>query len=114
MLNYTKIESYRKDKKISQEVLALKCGFKTREGYGQMLRNRSMKVETLEKIAEFLNIPIWEFFDEGKSKGLMNLSSEPGIQYQNKHEEIIDTLKEQLKMKDDQIKFLQHLIEEKS
>lgn len=63
MLKYSKIENLTIEKKISQTKIAQIIGM-TREGYGRMLRDKTMKVSILEKIASIFEVPITYFFEE--------------------------------------------------
>jgi len=61
-MNFNKIREYCEEKKITIAVLASQIGI-SEPGLYQVFRNKSMKVDVLEKIAEALNVPIWSFFD---------------------------------------------------
>ncbi len=120
-MNYNLLEKIRKDKKISQEELSKIMGLSA-STYKKNIANRNMTIEVLEKASEILGVSPKIFFEEEinntylSNKNINNVS-EPISNYNNNEkrliEEIINDLREQLKIKDDQIKFLQHLIEEK-
>lgn len=63
---YNKIEEIRKEKNISKTEFYKAIGMST-TGFLQMVENNSMKITTLEKIAEVLNVPISIFFEEALS-----------------------------------------------
>ncbi len=111
-MNYNKIENIRKQKKVSQRDLCKIIGITT-VGYSKMIREESIKVSTLEKIAKVLEVPVIYFFTDDVTP--TNQVAEPSTPYGTNKllEEILNELKEQLKQKDDQIQFLQHLIEQK-
>lgn len=66
MVNLLKIRTIAKGKKISMRELATAVGITEAGLYGLMSKN-STKVETLEKIAIYLKIPVSTFFEEGKA-----------------------------------------------
>lgn len=58
-----KMKRLRKEKKISQTEIAKKIGYKTGVGYHYIeTGKRSIRAETLAKIAEILNVPIEELY----------------------------------------------------
>jgi transcriptional regulator with XRE-family HTH domain len=61
-MDYTKIEELVKSKGWTLGGLAEKIGV-TRAGFYRTLEQKTMKVETLEKIAQVLDVPVSEFFD---------------------------------------------------
>ena len=81
MVNFNeKLKKALKDKGISQKQLVGMIGM-TEGGFISMLNNNSIKVETLEKICETLDIPITYFLDiqvepEGFWKRMINELSE--------------------------------------
>ena len=83
----------------------------TPTGLSLIIRENSTRVETLEKIADFLNVPISSFFDDeplppaqgntanvgNKFRGNLNVGSDQNIS------RALDILEGQLKAKDEQI-----------
>ena len=63
MLNYNKIEELLKKLKITKKELLEKLEM-SNQGYIDMVKDRTMKVKTLEKLSEFLGVPESYFFDE--------------------------------------------------
>ena len=61
-MNYDHILSLCEQKRISLPQLADKIGA-SRAGIYRMIEDKTMKVETLEKIAEALEVPVGVFFD---------------------------------------------------
>ena len=61
-MNFNKIKTICEDKGLPISVLADKIGL-SEAGLYQSFRNKSMKVDVLEKIAIELEVPIWIFFD---------------------------------------------------
>ena len=61
-MNYQKIEDERRARNLTLEDFANKIGV-SQAGYNQMLRSQSMKIATLEKIAEVLQMPVSSFFE---------------------------------------------------
>jgi len=105
------IESLIVERNLSQTKVAKTIGM-SREGFGRMLKSKTMKVSTLESIAEVLNVPTTHFFEEHSPKK-NEFSEQSGI-YKSEipisHTELLN----QLKVKDGQIAFLQKLLEEKN
>lgn len=62
-----KIRTLTKEKGIKMEAIYSYIGM-SNAGFYKMLRNNTMKVETLEKIAELLDIPIASFFGIADTK----------------------------------------------
>ena len=58
-----KIEQIRKSKGITKKHIAEKCGH-TPAWYTDILKGRSIKVDTLQKIADALEVDIIVFFEE--------------------------------------------------
>ena len=61
-MNFNKIREYCEERRITIPELATRIGI-SEPGLYQVLRNKSIKVDVLEKIATVLEVPIWEFFD---------------------------------------------------
>jgi transcriptional regulator with XRE-family HTH domain len=61
-MNFNKIREYCEQRKITIPELASRIGI-SEPGLYQVLRNKSMKVDLLEKIAGVLEFPLWSFFD---------------------------------------------------
>jgi len=61
-MNFNKIKELCEERKMTIPMLASKIGI-SEPGLYQAFRNKSMKVDILEKIAEALIVPIWTFFD---------------------------------------------------
>lgn len=66
-----KIKSLAEKKGISIRDLSEKINL-TAEGIYQNIRKNSIKAETLEKIAELLEVPVSYFFDDKMSEALTN------------------------------------------
>lgn len=58
-----KIEQIRQRKGITKKYIAEKCGH-TPAWYTDIVKGRSLKVETLQKIADALEVDIRTFFDD--------------------------------------------------
>jgi len=65
-MDYSIIKAYLKSIKITQKELSKSLGF-SEAGFIKTLKNDSLKVRDLEKIAKYLNIPITEFFTKSYS-----------------------------------------------
>jgi transcriptional regulator with XRE-family HTH domain len=62
-LDYNKIKILSLNKNIAIKDIAEKIGI-SEAGIHQMIRNNSMKIEYLEKIAEVLGVPVSFFFED--------------------------------------------------
>jgi len=67
-MNIDKIKRTIKDKKITLKHLSYEIGV-TEQGLIKMFNNHNLKVETLEKIAQALEVPVSYFFDEQDNGG---------------------------------------------
>lgn len=65
-MNYTKIKKIISEKNISITYLCSEINI-SHQGLNQMIRDKSMKIETLEKIAIALKIDVRDFFDENNA-----------------------------------------------
>jgi transcriptional regulator with XRE-family HTH domain len=63
-MDYNFIKKLSKQRKLSIKELSAQCGM-TEVGFHQSLNNMTLKVETLEKIAEILKVSVSVFFDSG-------------------------------------------------
>ena len=122
-MNYERIKVLSEKKSIALKDIAYKIGV-TEAGFHKMLTNKTMKIETLEKISEILEVPVSYFFDEGTlsivqtgsvsncvngvNHGTVHFSSikeaEKEVEYLKKENE---HLKNQLKDKDKLISYLE-------
>jgi transcriptional regulator with XRE-family HTH domain len=78
----------------------------TGTGYREMLKNQTMKVETLEKVARHFNLPVSYFFDE-----VGNELNEPRAEYKTNCCELCKEKDKQIDDKDRQIERLYNDIE---
>ena len=62
-MNYKKLVDLLKEKNLSDNKIARIIDM-TGTGYRDMLKNHTMKVDTLEKVAKHFNTPVSYFFDE--------------------------------------------------
>jgi transcriptional regulator with XRE-family HTH domain len=65
-MNYNEIKMLCERRRIPIKEVAAKCGI-TEAGLHQMIRNKSMKIDVLEKVAEVLEVPVSIFF-EGENR----------------------------------------------
>jgi len=63
MANLFKIKILAREKKISIRALANELGM-TEQGLQLLIRENSTKIDTLERIASILDVPVGVFFDE--------------------------------------------------
>ncbi len=87
-MDYKKIDKALKDSGITQTEFLKKIGL-TRAGYVKAIKNRSLKVSTLQRISEALNVPISHFFPgfEAYPQSLKKMS-----QLEQKNRELSETL----------------------
>ncbi|NVO11693.1 MAG: helix-turn-helix transcriptional regulator [Bacteroidales bacterium] len=62
-MNYNKIKELAESRKVTIKDLAIRVGY-TEAGLHKAIRNKSIKVDSLENIAQILGVPISSFFDE--------------------------------------------------
>jgi transcriptional regulator with XRE-family HTH domain len=62
-VNYTKIKTELENRGITVKDFCRDIGI-TEQGFYQMFRNRSMKVDVLERISDELQVPVAYWFDE--------------------------------------------------
>lgn len=69
------IKETAKDFDIPLKVLAEKIGM-TEQGLHGMFRKKSIKLETIEKIADVLNVSVSDLFDEGEQDSYWKITEE--------------------------------------
>ncbi len=108
---YRKIEYLRIQKNFTKEGLAKAIG-KSRQWYYDIFKVKNINVEDLMELSKVFEVSICYFFENED-----NVVNEPRNPYIltdiDITTETILELRNQLKQKDEQIQFLQHLIEEK-
>ena len=86
MANLQKIKEIAEEKNISLSALAGELGI-TPQALFKLMRNNSTKIETLEKIATILKVPVVSFFEDGdiapaeSGKSIQFSDSASGIPY---------------------------------
>ena len=111
-MNLSKIKDLAKDQGKTMASVASAAGL-TQAGLSFIIRENSTKVETLQKIAKYLNVSILEFIEDdvaaptpangntatvgNKFRGNLNVGSDSNIT------RALDILEGQLKAKDEQI-----------
>lgn len=78
-MNYNKLKFIASQKKVPLSHLANDLGF-TEPGFYSMIKNDTMKVKTLEKIAQLLDVSPCEFFE---NDSLSNFVAERAGTYSN-------------------------------
>ncbi len=101
MANLKKIKMLCYDRNITMDELAKSVGI-THQGLGKIIRDSSTRVDTLEKIAKCLKVPISYFFDE---------SIETIVAGENQYLKEIESLKKDIEQKDRIIKLQEKVIE---
>jgi|APCry1669188970_1035186.scaffolds.fasta_scaffold00066_2 transcriptional regulator with XRE-family HTH domain len=74
-MDFNKIKLICEEQRLSIPQLAEKIGI-SEAGLYQSLRNQSMKVDILEKIAQELNVPVWIFFDPNPQTQIEEITKE--------------------------------------
>ena len=109
-MKYNKIELLRKLKNISKTELAGRLGM-TMPGLDKMIKAKSMKVETLELLAEIMNVPVEYFFNDDEDTSVVN--EERSI-YGKKNDELTEKLlaskDEIIEKQKEEIQFLRGII----
>jgi len=105
------LEKIRKGKKITQKELAEKVGI-SESTYKKNIVKENMTIAVLEKICLVLQISICELFETGTGND-ESILREPEIEYGKMTMEFVEDLRKQITIKDEQISFLQHLIEKR-
>ncbi|MBI9052503.1 MAG: helix-turn-helix domain-containing protein [Bacteroidales bacterium] len=80
-MNYSKIKLLLSERNIPISEMTGNIGI-SEQGFHQMVRKRSMKIETLEKISIFLNVDVKTFFDDDP-RTVIELQ-EPVVKYNKK------------------------------
>lgn len=93
MLNYQKIIDLMKKEKLSMRALADILGM-TGTGLGDSINNKTLKVDTLEKIANRFGLPVAYFFDE------MELINSPNTVSKDDYYKLMDKYNKCLEEKD--------------
>ena len=65
-MNYSKIKDELTRQNKTAKDLCNDLGM-SEQGFHQMIRNRSMKINILEEISEYLNVPISYWFDDDEN-----------------------------------------------
>ena len=113
-MDYNDITNLAKRKKITLSILAKECGLQSRQGLQSSIQGKSIKMENIELLCNYLGFSPNQFFgweEETPSVGSGNFASHiTGGNTQNSNE-AIKTLRDQLKEKDKQIDRLLKIIE---
>ena len=90
-MNYSKIKDELVRQNKTAKDLCNDLGV-SEQGFHQMIRNRSMKIDILEKISEYFNVPVAYWFDDDES---IVSESDGSLKYETKPQNTykkIDTL----------------------
>jgi len=98
-----KIKKLLESKEISASRFCKKIGV-TESGYTYMIKNESMKLKTLYKISEVLQVPVSYFFDESE---VSNVGSGPDVSLQVLKKEN-EGLKKEIELKNEIIELLKN------
>ncbi len=90
-----KIQVLLVENKISVAKLCEEIGM-TSNGYHKMWKNRSLKVETMQKIAKFFSVPLDSFFTTSNSPGY--LINDPSSSVEEIREKYIQALESENKL----------------
>lgn len=116
-MNFKKLESmikvYLQERKISKKDFCKSIGVTT-QGFGKMIKTQNVKIETLEKMSKEFGVSPSVFFNNGeKSIGFLTDNDENAVENNReliKINELIERLKNELKLKDDLIETYHSLI----
>jgi len=113
-VNLSKIKDIAEERRVSMAQVAEAAGI-TPTGLSHLIRVNSTRVDTLEKIADFLGVAITDFFNDtpthspvygntanvgSKFRGSLNVGADSNVS------RALDILEGQLKVKDEQIRGL--------
>jgi DNA-binding Xre family transcriptional regulator len=104
-MNYEKIKSLAKKQKVKIKELAQTVEV-SEVGLYQMLRNQSMKVETLEKISSALSVSPVTFFDDNiidGGTGIADYKSIAAVERSSYLEKIVDLQSETIRLLREQL-----------
>ena len=104
---FKRIELLRKENNFTQEELAISVG-KSREWYGNVMKKKNIMLNDLIEIAKVLKVPVIYFFEKDEKNKILLEKENVGYGNENKF------LKEQIKIKDEQIRYLQSLGQEEA
>lgn len=76
MLIYKKIEELKKQRNLTNKEIAIKMGYKSRQGYEYKINSKSLTIVDLYKLAKIFNVNINYFFEEETS-----IMEEPKLNY---------------------------------
>lgn len=112
-MKYSKIQ-YLLDsnKNLIKKDLLKKVG-KSNWGFNEMVKKRSMRVDVLEKMSEYFNVPISYWFQEEENISTFNESETTYVKLKKEQEmkaleKAMELLETELDQKNGQIKFLEN------
>lgn len=110
-MNYNKIKQLITEKNYTIEKLAIEIGISS-GGFHKMFKRKTLTIDNLEKISNALGVSMTYWFEENEEK--MLIAKEKGIGYGEIiiKKEDYEFLKSQIKIKDEQIRYLQSLGQE--
>jgi len=113
-VRYNELERIRKGKNLTQKQFAELIGI-SESTYKKNIANKNMTINVLERACKILKVSVSIFFEEQKDETKGMSLNEQSIKYGSDAplNQLIEDLRTQLKVKDEQISFLQHLIENK-
>lgn len=110
-MNYSKIQNLLDSNKNLRKGDLLKKVGKSNWGFNEMVAKRSMRVDVLEKMSEFFDVPISYWFDEDNKENNLKEGQSDYLTKTNNMKKMIEILEKQMAEKDGQIKFLQNQLE---
>jgi transcriptional regulator with XRE-family HTH domain len=111
LMDYLKLHKAVETNKISITELCKKI-YITRKTYYNNIENKTLKVETLEKICEVLQLPVTYFFDDKEQKMLMVNEAKQGYEAKkegNLEHDFINALKELSECRKEKIALLKRI-----
>ena len=70
-MDYSYIDNIREEKRYTKKMVCEKLGMTT-NGYDRAIKNSTLKVRDLEKLAEILDVPVGIFFQESTKQNFFN------------------------------------------
>ena len=111
-MNYSKLRNLLQEKNITIEKLCSDIGI-TRSGYHMMIKNDTMRINTLEKISKFLDVPVYTFFtDDYKNETSVSEDQQALNELVDQaHQKLMTFKEEQIIELKKEVKFLRKVID---
>lgn len=82
-MDYNRVISLKNSHGLTDDKMAEICGLKRGQSFADMMKRKSMKVEYLEKIAEYFKVDIISFFNANSDLPQTHILQEPTEKYES-------------------------------